>query len=71
MLDIADLIYKEYSENYSSNSPNFKARQEKEFAALKALTDTLTKEQQVLLNDFFIFVAQTIQNILQKPTRFY
>lgn len=52
MLDIADLIYKEYSENYSSNSPNFKARQEKEFIALKTLTDTLTQEQIVLLNDF-------------------
>jgi len=40
MIDIADLIYKEFSENYSSNDPKHKARQEKELAALKALTDT-------------------------------
>ncbi len=52
MLDIADLIYKEFTENFSSNDPKHKARQEKEFAALKALTDTVTKEQQKLLNDF-------------------
>lgn len=41
MLDIANIIYKEYSENYSSDDPKRKDRQDKEFAALKALTNTL------------------------------
>lgn len=52
MLDIADIIYKEFSENYSSNNPNRKERKEKAFAALKALTDTLTNEQKQLLEKF-------------------
>lgn len=58
MLDIADIIYKEFSENYSSDDPNLKARQDKEFAALKALTDTLNNEQKVLLNDFINILGE-------------
>ena len=51
MLDVADIIYKEYCENYSNN-PDYAARQKLASSALNKLITTLNSEQEKLLDEF-------------------
>lgn len=51
MLNVADIIYKEYCENFSNN-PDYKARQTKACSALNKLIASLNSDQEKLLDEF-------------------